>query len=96
MQPSPMCRPIRGTMCGIRVAGENRFTIAPRPGGHFIHAKSAYVSVYGRVESGWRKTEVGTKFTITVPANCTAQVLLPDGSEREQTAGVETYFISEG
>lgn len=35
-------------------------------------------------------------FTVTVPANCTALVLLPDGSEREQTAGVETYFISEG
>ena len=84
------------TMCGIRVTGENRFTVAPRPGGHFTHAKAAYVSVYGRVESGWRKTDGGMEFTVTVPANCTAQVLLPDGRAREQSAGTQTYCISEG
>lgn len=84
------------TMCGIRVAGENRFTIVPRPGGHFSHAKAAYVSVYGRVESGWRKADGGMEFTVTVPANCAAHVDLPDGSEREQNAGTQTYFISEG
>lgn len=84
------------TMCGIRVEGENRFTVAPRPGGHFTHAKADYVSVYGRVESGWRKTGGGTEFTITVPANCTAWVSLPDGSQREQGSGTQTYRISEG
>lgn len=84
------------TMCGIRVEGENRFAIVPRPGGHFTHAKAYYVSVYGRVESGWRKTEGGTEFTVTIPANCTARVALPDGSEREQSAGTQTYLISEG
>lgn len=84
------------TICGIQVAGENRFTIAPRPGGHFTHAKGSYTSVYGRVESGWRKADGGAEFTITVPANCTAQVILPDGSEREQSAGTQTYLISEG
>lgn len=83
------------TMCGIRVAGENRFTIAPRPGGHFTHAKADYISVYGRVESGWRKTGDGMEFTVTIPANCTALVRLPDGSQREQGAGTRSYFISE-
>lgn len=81
------------TMCGIRVVGENRFTIAPRPGGHFTHAKAVYVSVFGRVESGWRKTDAGMEFTITVPANCGAHVVLPDGSEREQGAGTCVYEI---
>lgn len=84
------------TMCGIRVEGENRFAIVPRPGGHFSHARAAYVSVYGRVESGWRKTEESTEFTVTIPAGCTARVVLPDGSEREQDAGTQTYSISEG
>lgn len=79
------------TMCGIRIAGENRFVIAPRPGGHFIHAKADYVSVYGRVESGWRKTGEDIEFTVTVPANCTARVLLPDGTGEEQSAGTRTY-----
>ncbi len=84
------------TMCGIRVAGENRFTIAPRPGGHFTYAKASYVSVYGRVESGWRKTDDGIEFTVTVPANCTALVYFPDGSRHEQAAGTHTYLITEG
>ena len=81
---------------GIRVEGENRFTVAPRPGGRFTHAKADYVSVYGRVESGWRKTDRGMEFTVTVPANCAAHVLLPDGSGREQGAGTQTYQILEG
>ena len=84
------------TMCGIRVAEENRFIIAPRPGGHFTHAKADYISVYGRVESGWRKTEAGMEFTVTIPANCRALVRLPDGSQREQGAGTRSYMIPVG
>ena len=91
-----VCRWLFDTMCGIRAAGENRFTIAPRPGGRFTHAKARYASVYGTVESGWRRTGSGAEFTVTIPANCTAQVILPDGSTREQGAGNQTYFISEG
>ena len=64
------------TMCGIRVDGENHFVIAPHPGGHFTCAKAAYNSVYGRVESGWEKTTDGWKYTVTVPANCTAELRL--------------------
>ena len=75
------------TMCGIRVDGENHFTIAPRPGGHFSRAKAAYDSIYGRVESGWEKTETGWTFTVTVPVNCTATIMLPDGSARQQGPG---------
>ncbi len=80
------------TMCGIRVAGENRFTIAPRPGGSFTFAEASYNSVYGMVESRWEKREGKTVYTITVPANGTAEVLLPDGSAFAQTAGTKEYF----
>ena len=65
------------TMCGIRVEGENHFILAPHPGGHFTHAKACYNSVYGRVESGWEKTPEGWKYTVTIPANCTAALCLP-------------------
>ena len=81
------------TMCGIRVEGENRFTVAPRPGGGFTHAGARYQSVYGTVESRWRKTETGTEFTVTVPVNCTARVCLPDGGRYAQSAGTRTYWI---
>lgn len=87
-----VCRWLFDTMCGIRMDGENRFVIAPHPGGRFTHARAVYHSICGRVESGWEKTETGWRFTVTVPANCTAKVILPDGSEREQDAGTKTYL----
>lgn len=83
------------TMCGIRVGGENHFTVQPHPGGHFTHAQARYVSVYGTIESGWEKTASGWNFTVTVPANCTAEVLLPDGSKQEQSAETKAYEIRE-
>ncbi len=72
-----------GEMCGIQVTGENHFTIAPKPGGSFTFAEGSYKSIYGTVRSGWKKTENGYTFTVTIPANTTATFLTPDG--RTQT-----------
>ena len=88
-----VCEWLFNTMCGIRVEGENRFTVAPRPGGHFTHAAAKYNSVYGMVESGWKKEDGKTVFTVIVPANRTALVRLPDGSEHEQSAGTQSYIV---
>ncbi len=86
-----VCEWLFDTCCGIRMDGENRFVIAPRPGGHLTHARARYDSVYGTVESGWEKRDGKIAFTVTVPANCEALVRLPDGSEREQEPGTVTY-----
>ena len=86
-----VCAWLFRAVCGIAVAGENRFLIAPRPGGSLRHAQAAYTSIYGKVESRWEKTETGITFTITIPANCQATVRLPDGREFTQTAGTVTY-----
>lgn len=72
-----VCQWLFDTMCGIRIDGENHFTVAPRPGGHFTHAKASYQSIYGRVESGWRIENGKTVFAIIIPANCTADICLP-------------------
>ena len=88
-----MCEWLFDTCCGIRVDGENHFTIAPQPGGHFTHAKARYDSIYGAIESGWEKQDEKTVFTVTVPANCEALVLLPDGSEHMQQPGSMTYEV---
>ena len=75
-------------MCGIRVAGENRFTIEPRPGGSFTFAQACYNSVYGMVRSKWEKRDKGkTVYTISVPANCEAEIILPGGTETTISAG---------
>ncbi len=79
------------TMCGIRVAGENRFAVAPRPGGRFTHAEASYVSAFGLVKCAWRRAEGKTVYTIVVPANCTAEVRLPGGETRTVGAGEHRF-----
>ena len=83
-----VCTWLFTTMCGIRIDSENHFTIAPQPGGHFTYAKARYNSIYGAVESSWN--EAG-QFTITIPANCTATVIIPGKEPVEVSAG--TYLF---
>ncbi len=75
-------------MCGIRADGENRFTVAPCPGGRFTRAEAEYKSVYGTIKSGWEKTDGKTVYTISVPPGCTAEIHLPGEEPFEVEAGV--------
>ena len=80
-------------MCGIRISGENRFTIAPRPGGSFTHAEVRYDSIFGRVECGWKRENDKITYTITIPANTTAEIILPDAPAQTVSAGTYVYTI---
>ena len=79
-------------MCGIKVAGENAFTIAPKAGGKFTFAKCEYQSVYGKVFCGWQRENGVTTYKIVIPANTTAKVVLPDG---ERTVHAGEYEFTE-
>ena len=48
-----------------------------------------YDSASGRYECGWEKTESGYTYNITVPFDCEAEVVLPDG--RTETVGKGSY-----
>lgn len=83
-----VCEWLFREMCGIHVDGENHFTIAPHPGGSFSHAGARYQSVYGMVSCRWEPVEGAQyRYEITVPANTTATVVLPDGREMQLNAG---------
>lgn len=86
-----VCRWLFDTMCGIRIKGENHFMIAPQPGGSLVHAGAIYNSIYGKVESKWEAVEDDYLFTITIPANCEADICLPDGTKYTQCVGTTTY-----
>lgn len=77
-------------MCGIKVSDENQFTIAPKAGGKFTFAKCQYQSVYGKVACGWKRQNGKTIYSIVVPANTTAKIVLPDG-EKMVHAGEYEY-----
>lgn len=79
-------------MCGIKVSGENEFTVAPKAGGKFTFAECEYKSIYGTVKSCWRREGGKTVYTISVPANTTAKVILPDG-EKTLTAGEYEFTV---
>ena len=83
-----VCEWLFDTCCGVRVDGENHFILAPRPGGHFDHAGMKYNSIFGQVESGWKRIEGKTVYTFSIPANCTATVILPGREAQELTTGI--------
>ena len=89
--PGAVCGWLFDTCAGIRAEGENHLIIAPVPGGALTHAEASYLSPYGQVESRWEKKKDKIAFTITIPANCTAEIKLPDGQTKQVTAGVYEY-----
>jgi alpha-L-rhamnosidase len=52
-----------------------------------------YDSAYGTIVSDWRQAD--KKFTITIPANTTATVILPMGRTEAIGSGTHTYTVSE-
>lgn len=78
-----VCSFLFETVCGIQVAGENRFTVRPVPGGTLTYAEASFVSPYGKISSGWKRVKGQIEYTVEIPANTTAVVSLPDGTSHE-------------
>ena len=68
-----------------------RFRVEPRPGGGITWAEAVHDSPYGRIESSWHADGSGLCLTVTAPPGTVAEVVLPDGSLREQAPGTVTY-----
>lgn len=77
-------------MCGVQMDGENHFVLAPHPGGHFDHVGVKYNSIFGQVESAWKHIGNKTVYTFSIPANCTATVILPAEQPQEFQSGSYT------
>ena len=88
-----VCEWLMSDMCGIKVAGENKFVISPKPGGSLTYAKAEYQSIYGKVACGWQKTEKGYTYAVTIPSNCTEEIVLPDGQIHTVGAGEYTFIV---
>ena len=89
--PGAVCQWLFDTVAGIRVAGENRFTIAPVPGGSLTSAAARYASLYGTVSSRWEITADGVALEVVVPSNCSADVRLPDGRRSSVGPGAHSF-----
>ena len=90
------CQWVFDCLCGVKLDGrENTFVIEPHTVPQLERISFSYDSVYGTVKSGWEKTESGYTFSITVPANCRAEVRLPgEGPEKVRVLEAGTYTFA--
>ena len=87
-----VCEWLFGEMCGIKVAEDNTYIVAPKVGGSITHAFCEYNGIYGKVGSEWKRYDDKTVYTITVPSNVTVKALLPDGEHLLVTGRHEFVF----
>lgn len=78
------------TAAGIRVEGENRFSIRPTPGGSLTSARAEYLSPYGLVTSAWTLESGAGVLEVALPANTTAAVTAPGLESQELGPGRHT------
>ena len=68
-------------VCGIQVQGSH-ITIAPKPHRLLGHAQAAFDSPLGMIRSAWQYGENAITYTIEIPANCEATVILADEKKK--------------
>ncbi len=89
-----VCSWLFDTCAGINMGEKtNTFVIRPIPGGTLTYAKASYMSVYGKVECNWEKKENKTIFTVSIPSNEEADIILPNGEAHHASSGVHLYEI---
>ncbi|NDV83280.1 family 78 glycoside hydrolase catalytic domain [Bacteroides sp. 51] len=54
---------------------------------------TSYITPYGKVASEWSKTPTHLSWTVTVPANCTGEVHLPNGRIEQIGSGTYQYDV---
>ena len=79
-------------ICGIRVE-MGKITIRPQPHPMMGYAKAAFDSPLGMIRSEWKYVGEQVEYHITIPANTTAVLIAPDGSERPLAVGANDYIV---
>lgn len=88
-----VCEWLIDTVGGIQVAGENEFRIAPHFGGSLTYAGTRYQSVFGLITTYWERKEDHFLLAVTIPGNCTAQIVLPNGETHRVESGQHTFEV---
>lgn len=84
-------------LAGIRplTAGYRTFCIRPYPCGDLTHVQAQVQTPYGEISVHWTKADGAFTLQVAVPANTTAQIVLPDGSCRTVGSGRYSYSVEE-
>ena len=81
---------LMGDVFGIRLS-EGKLTIAPKPSKALIYAEAEWISPVGIIKSKWHYEQEQIVLEVTIPANATAEIRLPDGHTVDAKAGIHMY-----
>lgn len=73
-------------VCGIELQ-DGKLTLRPCPDKALSYAKASYDSPLGKIVSGWKYTDKGVEYEFEIPANVSAELILPDGERRILESG---------
>jgi alpha-L-rhamnosidase len=68
-----------------QIPGYKHILFAPHPGGGLTNAKAEFTSVYGMVKSAWEIKGENFVYNISIPANTTATITLPQAAKDQMT-----------
>ncbi|WP_316832812.1 glycoside hydrolase family 78 protein [Pedobacter aquatilis] len=85
-------------IAGINPVAENpgykHILIKPTPGGNLTSASGELETVYGSVKSAWIIKDGIFKLDVTIPANTTATIILPNTTKKEEVGSGNYHFES--
>lgn len=61
--------------------------------GNLTYLTCKYNSLYGTVESDWKKEEDCVTFMVKIPASTTAEIILPNGRKQKVISGEYSFQI---
>lgn len=67
--------------------GYKKFELCPTPGGTLTYAVAEFESPYGKIVSSWKRKGEEVEYHFEIPANTTADILLPDGTKKSVGSG---------
>ena len=72
--------------------GYKHIIIQPHPTKKLTYSKASFESSYGTIASGWERKDGKTIVKVRIPANTTATIILPAGSQDKVTEGGNSPF----
>lgn len=76
--------------------GYKHILIRPQPGEGLTFAEASYQSMYGEIKSGWKRTGSVMEISIEIPANTTAEIILPGAKMDNASESGKKLSESEG
>jgi alpha-L-rhamnosidase len=75
--------------------GYKKFKIKPEIDASLNYARASYESVYGKISSGWERKDGMIVVKVTVPANTSAEIILPGTTQTVGSGNYEFNYLVE-